>query len=434
VAPVDAEGAKARALRRHLQFAPLDEVRRLTGDRDPAIRLAAQIRVGEHLAKPGDVAAFPPGGDIATFYRSGLTLMVAEARIEAAASSARPESDRETLLAQLNELDFSGLDDELQTLALRDYHIVLARLGPPDDALATKTIARLDALYPAKYWQANHLLCELLVYFNAPSVVKKTLALLAKAERSEDFMEYLFFLRNVQANWTIEQRRAYFTALNHAETLEGARDYARSMRLIRAEYAATLTDSERQALGSLVDGTLTPPVQNTGPQVVVKAWTEADLLPRLERVSKGRSYEGGLMAFASAQCIVCHRFGKTGGLVGPDLTGVASRFSRKDILTSILEPSKVIDEKYRNTTFELKSGATVVGMVESEDDESVYVRVNPTSSATTGVPKSLIVKREASNISPMPPGLLNTLSEVQILDLLAFLESGGDAQHADFRK
>jgi hypothetical protein len=50
------------------------------------------------------------------------------------------------------------------------------------------------------------------------------------------------------------------------------------------------------------------------------------------------------------------------------------------------------------------------------------------------VPKSLIVKREASNISPMPPGLLNTLSEVQILDLLAFLESGGDAQHADFRK
>ncbi len=43
------------------------------------------------------------------------------------------------------------------------------------------------------------------------------------------------------------------------------------------------------------------------------------------------------------------------------------------------------------------------------------------------------MKREASPISPMPPGLLNVLNETQVLDLLAFLESGGDPKQPDFK-
>jgi hypothetical protein len=51
----------------------------------------------------------------------------------------------------------------------------------------------------------------------------------------------------------------------------------------------------------------------------------------------------------------------------------------------------------------------------------------------TTLNKADIVRRDASPISPMPPGLLNVLTEDQILDLLAFLESGGNPQHADFK-
>jgi len=49
------------------------------------------------------------------------------------------------------------------------------------------------ALLSARTWQANHLLCELLVYLQSPSVIAKTTALLARAERSEDLLHYLFF-------------------------------------------------------------------------------------------------------------------------------------------------------------------------------------------------------------------------------------------------
>jgi putative heme-binding domain-containing protein len=198
--------------------------------------------------------------------------------------------------------------------------------------------------------------------------------------------------------------------------------------------SATLTASEREALGSLVEGAIVPPtLPNSGPQLVVQDWKEADLVPRLERVSQGRSFEKGRLAFAAAQCAVCHRMGNAGGVLGPDLTAVASRFNRKDLLISILEPSKVIDEKYRNTTFTLKDGTSLTGTIEREDAAAVVVRPSLALPATTTLRPADIVRREVSTVSPMPPGLLNVLSEPQILDLLAYLESGGNPAHPDFR-
>jgi putative heme-binding domain-containing protein len=346
-------------------------------------------------------------------------------------------ADLRDLLASLQRFDFAKLTAEQRILLLRDYQLAMSRLAPLTEEQAAACANRLDALYPAPAaeWQCNHLLCELLVYLGVPSVVEKSLALLSNAEQPQDFLQYLFHLRNVPHDWTIEQRRAYFSALNHAETLEGARDYQRSLRLIRSEVAETLTADERTALGSLIQGNLTNvAVKNTGPQLQVKDWKMEDIEPRLDRVGKGRSYESGRLAFTAGQCIVCHRLGKAGGFIGPDLTGVAGRFSRRDLLMNILEPSKVIDDKYRSTTFQMMSGSTVVGLVDHEDDEAVYVRVNPASPETTGVPKGLIVSREASPISPMPRGLLNVLSETQILDLLAYLEAVGDPNHPDFQK
>jgi len=72
--------------------------------------------------------------------------------------------------------------------------------------------------------------------------------------------------------------------------------------------------------------------------------------------------------------------------VGPDLTAVGSRFNRRDMLDSILDPSRVIDDKFRNTAFTLKDGTSVVGMIEREDGKAVVVRTNPSLAQTTTVP------------------------------------------------
>ena len=46
-------------------------------------------------------------------------------------------------------------------------------------------------------------------------------------------------------------------------------------------------------------------------------------------------------------CSACHRFGAIGNDIGPDLTTLNSRFQKKDIVESILWPSKVISDSVR---------------------------------------------------------------------------------------
>ncbi len=431
---VDAEGSdgalpsNARALRHQLEafhgHPASDAVEKIwphLGSTDPSIRQAARIALEWQEVKLWQARALAEQDPLAA-----LTALLALSR-SAAHDAQRP------ILEKLNALPFAALDEEQQILAARDYQLALVRLGPPEPDLAAGCTQRLDALYPAQSWRVNHLLCELLAFFKAPSFRDKTVALLAQSTRSEDLLHYLFYLRLAPDGWTLDQRRLAFTALNHAETLEGARDYQRSLKMIRAEMLERLTPAEHEAVAPLLAAAAdTALPQSSGPQVLVREWKAEELLPLLDRVGSKRSFDAGKQAFAGAQCVLCHRVGQSGGLVGPDLTAVASRFNRRDLLDSILNPSRVIDDKFRTTTITLKSGASVVGTIERENEEAVTIRTSPLLPQTSTLPQSDIARREPSAVSPMPPGLLNVLTQNQILDLLAYLESGGDPKHPDF--
>ncbi len=428
VAPIDPAAAQARALRRtlesfhgHPQPDAVEKIWPHLGSSDPVIRHAARLALEWQDVKTWQARALAERDTTAS-----LTALLALAR------SGTSEVQR-PILEKLNALDFAALSEEQQILAARDYQLALIRLGPFDPALTDALTRRLDALYPAKHWPVTHLLCELLAHLKAPSFRDKTVALLASSTRSEDLLHYLFHLRLVRDGWTPGQRRAYFTALNHAETLEGARDYQRSMKMLRAEVLEQLTPAEHDAIAPLLAAAaqnLLP--QSSGPQVLVREWKMEDLAPALDRVGRGRSFDAGKQAYAGAQCVLCHRMGQTGGLAGPDLTAVSSRFNRRDLLHSIINPSHVIDEKFRNVTFTLASGASIIGTVEREDDLSVTIRLSPLAPDTTTVKKTDLRHREFSPISPMPPTLLNVLTQNQILDLLAYLECGGDSKHPNY--
>ena len=75
---------------------------------------------------------------------------------------------------------------------------------------------------------------------------------------------------------------------------------------------------------------------------VVKTWSMEDFSAGLASLEKGRHFVGGKEAFTKAGCIQCHRLAGEGGSVGPDLTGVGKRLSSRDMLESILEPSRKI--------------------------------------------------------------------------------------------
>ena len=155
----------------------------------------------------------------------------------------------------------------------------------------------------------------------------------------------------------------------------------------------------------------------------------------LNRVGKGRDFARGKATFAAVQCVLCHRYGDQGGAAGPDLTTVATRFKRQDILESMTEPSKVLSEQYMNTSFTLIDGNVLAGRIAQETGDKVVVMTNPfDTTTTTTVSKAAIKSRALSKLSIMPEGLLNTCTAEEILDLLAFIESMGDPKHPNFGK
>jgi putative heme-binding domain-containing protein len=155
--------------------------------------------------------------------------------------------------------------------------------------------------------------------------------------------------------------------------------------------------------------------------VFVKSWKVSDLEPMLEAVDEERSIAGGRRAFDKAGCAQCHRVKGRGGSVGPDLTGLAKRMKPREVLESILEPSRTIDEAYSMQQFTMSDGAVHLGQVQEETDAVVRLRSLSATSAPVILAKVLIESRKKLDISNMPPGMVNTLSEQQILDLVAYL-------------
>ena len=172
----------------------------------------------------------------------------------------------------------------------------------------------------------------------------------------------------------------------------------------------------------------------TAPRQFVRNWQMNDLIPDLDKTNSGRNFVRGKAAFEAVQCVQCHKFqGEGDGSIGPDLTAVGNRFNAEYVLESILLPSKVVSDQYADTQILTKDHDLIVGRVMQDAGDTLTIRPSPLSEATTTVKKSDIARRELSKVSPMPEGLIDTLSKEEILDLIAFLRSGGNADDKAFK-
>lgn len=140
---------------------------------------------------------------------------------------------------------------------------------------------------------------------------------------------------------------------------------------------------------------------------------------------KGDGARGKEVFFKTAglQCATCHRVGKEGGQIGPDLSDVGKRLTRRQILESILDPSKDIDPKFAAYTVEVDDGRLLSGLIVAKDDKALTVRDPQGKDAVVALGK--VVSQVPSKKSLMPDQLLRDLTADQAADLLAFLESLG---------
>ena len=337
------------------------------------------------------------------------------------------------IVRRLNEI-LPGMESpsDKQT-AFYAYGLCLESLNDIDDELRQAATVQLDALYPSEslsgpaYGQ-NRWLSELLVKLRSPEVISKTVRLLQVAATQAEQMQYLYVLRNLRDGWTIDSRRAYFAGLAQAEHYLGGAGMSDFLKRIREEAVETLTGDERIALGSLLLESASPieAVVPSEPRPIVSQWTVAALLPAESDPPRGDQSRGREL-FATARCQECHRFGTRGRAVGPDLTSVSRRFSRRDLLTSIVEPSQVVAENYRSLQIVTRDGKIYLGQVSPGGDyRSPVLRLSTDPARpfeTIEIPKSEIESQSLSAVSWMPTGLLDTFTREEIFDLLDYLES-----------
>jgi putative heme-binding domain-containing protein len=452
----DSKGSEARKLRRQLEaFHGREDARavdlawkHLNSD-DRAIRYAARVAIE---AQP--IAQWKYRALEEKKVNAGLTALLALARVGG-------KESQDDCLRALSKFSLSSLKEDKQLEKLRVTGLSFARHGRPSAEVVKLAVEELSARFPSGSYNLNQEIVQLLVFLEAPGVAGKALTLLDAAPTQEQQFAYLFHLRTLATGWSPEQRTRYFTALNsypnaqakhEGQTVkwftDAGRDYAdgnsfrKQLDKIRDDAVGTLTDLEKTKLAGLISvrsAGPTAPARNTLPapkqRAFVNEWKSADFASLLDQAKTGRDYTKGRQAYVDAQCHLCHKMGNEGGGIGPELTTIAARFSTRDILDSILEPSKVVSEQFQNTTVVLKNGDDLTGRLMDETPEHLVLvpnQLQPDSKVT--VKKSEMAKRSFSKLSPMPEALANSLSKEDILDLLAFLEAAGRRDHAAFKK
>jgi putative heme-binding domain-containing protein len=452
----DKAGAEARATRHELE--------KFHGHQDPKAvatawpNLASDDRFMRYAARIAiefqPVAEWKDKALAETNPNAGLTALLALARMGG-------KENQDAIFAALKKFPMNTLSEEQQLLKLRIVEVSIARNGKPSPEFVALAIEKLSPLYPAASDAMNRELCQILLALGAPDAIHKTIGLARDAKTQEQQIAYLFHLRNITNGWTHDDRIAWFSWFNgaqspgalaktskHSDEFEqwfkdvdsNAREgssYAGFVRNIRKSGIKSLSDRERFELAGIITQPVGPaaPRSPKKPMQFVKAWQLSDLEGDLPAVSHGRNIAKGKEAYETALCIMCHKYGNEGGAVGPDLTAVASRFARRDLLDNILDPSKVVSEQFAFTTVTKKDGEAASGRVVEDTAEKIALTPNPLApDEKVEIKKGDIAKRELSKISPMPPGLLNMLTKEEVLDLLAFLESAGKGapavQHA----
>ena len=120
-------------------------------------------------------------------------------------------------------------------------------------------------------------------------------------------------------------------------------------------------------------------------------------------------------------CVVCHAVNGTGGTVGPDLSGVGAKYSRRDLAEAVVYPSKTVREGYQQVIVRTKNGQTYAGPVKAETAEELTL--HESDGTLRAVSKAQIAQRKDSGLSPMPENLHAGLTVQQFADLVSYLES-----------
>jgi len=369
--------------------------------------------------------------------------------IRAALAAIRAGMNPVTIREKLLSVDARNLPLELQLDFIRTVDVYIARIGR-----IGIDRAQLPA-FPSENPALNRELAELLVFLDDEKVIEPVLALMEASEeesdgnltpkevldRSEQYgpvikamhenrpseqgIAMALALSHMDRGWNSELRQRYFEWFSRAFQKSGGMSYVGFLEKIRLQALSHVPADERRQLAELSgDAQLLPPLPDASvkpPQGPGKNRTINEALAVVDGQLQSKDLKRGEELYKALLCASCHRMDGNGGNVGPDLSQAGTRFSNYDLLMAMISPSISISDQYASTRYTLNDGSTLIGRPVSDSEETITVSINPYSDDVRTIQKRNIQSSGLSPVSPMPAGLINTLNDEELRELMAYL-------------
>ena len=373
-----------------------------------------------------------------------LSRTIAKCPLHAENQPLKQQSDlQQSVLHAFINLDLKSLNEDQIITAYRALQILLHRTGQPSEEIITALIAKLDPEFPANNTDHNWLLCETLAWQQAPNTARKAMQLISDAPTQEEQMQYARSIRLLKAGWTTDLQTEYFEWFLKAANYRGGASFEKFIEFIREDAVATLTDEDREALKATLarKPEKKSALENLGTIFqgrTEKEWSLNELSDYAKDHLKERDFNRGRKFFAAAGCYACHRFNNQGGMTGPDLTTAGRRYSVRDLLDQVVHPSKVINDQFSAVKILTDDGRIHTGVIVNlgvrRDADMLVVNTDLTDpNERVSINRNEIEQLVISKTSPMPSGLFNRMTKEEIMDLTAYLLSGGDPSHKLFQ-
>ena len=369
----------------------------------------------------------------------------------------------------------SGVDPEIK----KQVHAALVKYmpaTPPAGTWVACTNRTGGAAQCSQYLLAHHM-AKVLAYTGEPDVIEKILAIVPKGEDDQPGqIDLMYSLRVLDTGWTKEQKQQVIDWYAKAAKWRGGSTFAGHVNNIFDATIDVFSEDEKQlaykaaplfapiteevaapaaapaapAPGAAAPGA--PPAAAPGagaPAAGAPAIAGApgrgfggrgrgpsvplDRQERYENLVFPRGGGPGSLAGRGGApnatdgervfretCAQCHRFGTLGNDYAPDLTKVADRLPRRDILRAIFFPSEKVDPKYATAVVVTKDGRTLRGLVLSETADKIVLKT-ATDPEPIALAKAQVAKRTAERNSIMPDDLADTVTDAGVRDVTAYI-------------
>lgn len=193
------------------------------------------------------------------------------------------------------------------------------------------------------------------------------------------------------------------------------------LELVRAE---RLSDDLRPTAAAILFGSFRSGIREAAAEhLQPPAATTADgkQLPAAAELASRRGDAASGRAVFQRACAICHTAPGIGTDFGPGLSDIGGKLSRSALYTAILEPNAGISFNYTGESIHLRDGTVVTGIVSSETASELTLRLP--GGISTSYESGQIADRTRLEVSLMPDGLEQTMTEQELIDVVEYMAS-----------